>query len=75
VQRVRVSPEGALVVGARSDIGTARAAVVSAGGRVEQVDLQPEQVEGLQRPGDPDAALRLEVEAEIDDRPGGAPGA
>ncbi len=41
---------------------------------IEHVDLQPEQVEGLQRPGDPDAAFRLEVEVEIHDRPGCAVG-
>ena len=38
-------------------------------GRVEEVDLEPEQVERLERLRDADAALGLEVEVEVDDRP------
>ena len=37
--------------------------------RVEQVDLEPEQVERLERLRDAHASFGLEVEVEVDDRP------
>ena len=43
--------------------------------RVEEVDLEPEKVERLERLRDADAAFGLEVEVEVDDRPSRAPGA
>ena len=38
------------------------------GGRVEQVDLEPREIERLERVRDTQAALGLEVEVEVDDR-------
>ena len=43
--------------------------------RVEQVDLEPEQVERLEGLGDANAALGLEVEVQVDDRSCRIPGA
>ena len=69
--RLEVGPEVAAPVEVlpRADRHRRDVADVRERAGIEEVDLEPEQVERLERLRNADAALRLEVEVEVDDRP------
>ena len=70
---IRAEATARVEVLARADRHGRDVADVGERGRIEEVDLEPEQIERLQRLRDPHAAFRLEVEVEVDDRARVAP--